>query len=40
MLVDEAEDNDWALTFQVDLDSSRVAGQPVMRLVGFGEYRS
>lgn len=39
MLVDTAEYNDWAVEFDVDLDASREAGQPVMRLVSIGEYR-
>jgi len=39
MLVDRAEHNDWALEVDVDLDASREAGQPVLRLVSLGEYR-
>lgn len=39
MLVDRAEYNDWAVEIEVDLDASREAGQPVMRLVRLGEYR-
>jgi len=39
MLVDDADDNDWALELEVDLQASRAAGQPVMRLVSLDEYR-
>jgi superfamily II RNA helicase len=39
MLVDAEGDNDWALEVEADLDASRVAGQPVLRLVGFGAFR-
>ena len=39
MLVDRAEYNDWAVEIEVDLDASREAGQPVIRLVRLGEYR-
>ncbi len=39
MLVDEAGDNDWVAEFQVDLDASRKAGEPVMTLERLGTYR-
>ncbi|MBL0212175.1 MAG: DUF3516 domain-containing protein [Holophagaceae bacterium] len=39
MLVDNEELNDWTAEFEVDLNASREAGQPVMRLIRMGEYR-
>ena len=39
MLVDAEGDNDWALEVDVDLDGSRAAGRPVLRLVGLGPFR-
>lgn len=39
MVVDAEGDNDWALDLEADLDASRAAGEPVLRLVGFGVFR-
>jgi len=36
MLVDPDMHNDWVAAFEVDLDGSRGAGRPVMRLVRLG----
>jgi hypothetical protein len=36
MLVDPEEHNDWVAEFEVDLASSRKAGEPVMRLRRIG----
>jgi hypothetical protein len=32
MLVDPAMENDWVAEFDVDLEGSRAAGQPILRL--------
>lgn len=38
MLVDAEGDNDWALEVEADLDASRAAGLPVLRLVRLGPF--
>jgi hypothetical protein len=39
MLVDQDETNDWVAEFEADLDASRSAGAPVLRLQRLGSYR-
>jgi hypothetical protein len=39
MLVDVDETNDWVAEFEADLDASRAAGVPVLRLQRLGDYR-
>jgi superfamily II RNA helicase len=39
MLVDPEENNDWVAEFEADLDASRAAGTPVLRLQRIGSYR-
>ena len=36
MLIDPEEHNDWVAEFDVDLQASREAGEPVIRLVRIG----
>ena len=36
MLIDAEEVNDWMATFHVDLEASRIAGEPALRLVRIG----
>ncbi len=36
MLIDPEEENDWVAEFEVDLDASRTAGEPVMALQHLG----
>jgi len=40
MLVDPDELNDWTAEFEVDLAQSRVAGEPVMRLLRFAAWEA
>ena len=37
MLIDPAEQNDWVVEFQVDLEKSRESGEPVMHFLRLGE---
>ncbi len=38
MLVDPEEGNDWVAEFEADLEASRAAGEPALRLVRLGGY--
>ena len=39
MLVDQDATNDWVAEFEADLEASRAAGAPVLRLQRLGSYR-
>ncbi|MDR3670982.1 MAG: DUF3516 domain-containing protein [Holophaga sp.] len=39
MLVDQEETNDWVAEFEADLEASRAAGSPELRLLRLGSYR-